>query len=76
VTSLRVGRPVNDEMFLFTIASRPALGPTQSPIQWIEGVLTPGIKRSKREVDHLPLSSAQGKYTCSYISTFHGVVLN
>jgi len=24
-------------MFLFTTASRPALGPTQPPIQWIRG---------------------------------------
>jgi len=26
------------EFFLFAIVSRPALGPTKSPIQWIVGV--------------------------------------
>jgi hypothetical protein len=32
-------------IFLFTIVSRPALGPTQPPIQWVSGVLSLGIKR-------------------------------
>jgi hypothetical protein len=30
------------EISLFSIASRPALGPTQSPIQWAQGALYPG----------------------------------
>jgi hypothetical protein len=25
--------------------SRPALGPTQPPVQWVSGVLSPGVKR-------------------------------
>jgi hypothetical protein len=39
---------------LFTIVSRPALGPTQPPIQWILGV-----KRSGREAGHSSPSSAK-----------------
>jgi hypothetical protein len=28
-------------------ASRPALGPTQPPIQWVPGALSPGVKRGR-----------------------------
>jgi hypothetical protein len=28
-------------------ASRPALGPTQPPIQWVPGVLSPGVKHGR-----------------------------
>jgi hypothetical protein len=33
-------------------SSRPALGSTQPPIQWVPGALSPGIKRQGREADH------------------------
>jgi hypothetical protein len=48
-------------IFLFTTASRMALGPTQPPIQWVPGALSLGIKRPRREADHLPPSSAEVK---------------
>jgi len=44
------------DIFLLVIAPRPALEPTQSPIQWIAGV-----KRPEREADHSPPSSAEVK---------------
>jgi hypothetical protein len=39
-------------IFLFTTASRTALGPTQPPIQWVSGALSLGVKRPGLESDH------------------------
>jgi hypothetical protein len=55
--------------FLFTIASRTALGPTQHPIQGVPRALSLGVKRPGREADHSPPSSAEVKNTWSYTST-------
>jgi hypothetical protein len=48
-------------IFLFTTASRTALGSTQPPIQWVPGALSLGLKRPGREDDHSPPSSAEVK---------------
>jgi hypothetical protein len=48
-------------IFLLTTASRPALGPTQPPVQWVPGALSLGVKWPGREADHLPPSSAEVK---------------
>jgi hypothetical protein len=67
-------------IFLFTTASRPALGPTKPLIQWVTRALSPGVKRPWREADHSPPSSAEVKNAWSYTSTppirLHGVVLS
>jgi hypothetical protein len=49
------------KIFLFLIASTPALVPTQSPIQRVQGALSPRVKRQGREADHSPPSSADVK---------------
>jgi len=36
----------------YTFWSRPALGPTQPPIQWVPEALSLVVKRPAREADH------------------------
>jgi hypothetical protein len=48
------------DFFPLASVSRPALGPTQPPVQWVPGVLSPGVKaRPGRDADHSPPSSAE-----------------
>jgi hypothetical protein len=56
------------EIFLFSTASRTALGPTQPPLQWVAGALSLGVKRPGRETDHSPPSTAEVKNAWSYTS--------
>jgi hypothetical protein len=51
-----------EQIFLYSTASRPDLGPTQHPIQWVlGGYFSPGVIWSWREADHSPPSSAEIK---------------
>jgi len=62
--------------FLFATSSRPALGPTQRPLQWVPRSLSSGVKRPRREADHSPPSSDEVKNAWRYTSTsirLHGV---
>jgi hypothetical protein len=51
--------PGRDKIYLFSTASRPAVGPTQPPIQWVLGEISSGVKRQEREADHSPPSRAE-----------------
>jgi hypothetical protein len=52
--------PAVQRIFPLTSVTRPALGPTQPPIQWVPGVLSPWVKaRPRRDADHSPPSSAE-----------------
>jgi hypothetical protein len=57
----RISNPGGLGIFLFDTVSRPALGPTQPPIQWISEALSLGIKRPELEFDHSPRSNAEVK---------------
>jgi hypothetical protein len=47
-------------IFSLPSVSRLALRPTQPPVQWVPGVLSPGVKaRPGRVADHSPPSSAE-----------------
>jgi hypothetical protein len=76
----RVRFPAGLGIFLPTTASRTAVGPTQPPIQWVPGALSLRVKRSGREADHSPPSSAEVKECVElYIHSpirLHGVVLS
>jgi hypothetical protein len=54
---------------LFTTAFRPAVEPTQPPIQRIPGALSLGVKRLWLGADNLPPPSAEVKNAGSYTST-------
>jgi hypothetical protein len=56
--------PGRVKYFSFSTSSRPVLGPTQPPIQWI-----PGVKRQEREAEHSPPASAEVKKMWFYTST-------
>jgi hypothetical protein len=45
---------------IFPHLSRPALGPTQPPVQWVRG-FSRGVKWPGRDVDHPPPSIAEVK---------------
>jgi hypothetical protein len=47
------------KIVLFSAASRPALGPTQSPAQRVPRASSPEVKRQGREADHSPPSRAE-----------------
>jgi hypothetical protein len=59
--SLRKGK-----ISVIYMTSRPVLGPTEPPIQWVPEALSPEVKRPEREADHSPPSSTEVKYIRIY----------
>jgi hypothetical protein len=53
---------------IFSTSSRPVPGPTQPPIQWVPGALSPGVKRPGREADHSPPTTVEIKKIWIYTS--------
>jgi hypothetical protein len=53
--AIEVRSPQGQRNFPLTSVSRPALGSTQPPVQWVPGVLSSGVKaRPGRDADHSP----------------------
>jgi hypothetical protein len=65
----RISSPGEGKNFLFSTSCRPALGPTQPPIQWVTGTLSPEVKRPGREANHSPPTSAEVKNMWIYTFT-------
>jgi hypothetical protein len=68
----RAGRnssPGGGKNFYFFISSKAALGPIQPPTQWVQGALSQGVKRPRREADRSPPTTAEVKKTWVYAST-------
>jgi hypothetical protein len=62
-------------IFPLSSVSRPALGPTQPPVQWVPEVLSPGVKRGRGVTltthPHLvPRSRMSRNYNSSQLSEF------
>jgi hypothetical protein len=73
---LRAGRPRGRSSspgtvknFLPFTSSKPALGFTQPPIQWVPGALSPGLQLAGREADHSPPTTTEAKKTWIYTPT-------
>jgi hypothetical protein len=63
-------------IFLLTTATRTVLRPIQSPIQWVPGALSLGLKRPGREADHSRSSSAEVKECVEqYLHSQYGVFM-
>jgi hypothetical protein len=53
----------------FNTMSKPALGSTQPPIQWVPGALSLGVKQPGHEADHQLHLVLKAKNACSCTST-------
>jgi hypothetical protein len=58
--AIGVRSPAGQRIFPLPSVSRPALGPTQLPVQWVPGGPFPGGKSAAGgDADHSPPSSAE-----------------
>jgi hypothetical protein len=59
-------------VFLPSDTFRSAVWPTQPPVQWVLGVLSPGVKPPRREADHSPPGTASVATPCfQYMPSWH-----
>jgi hypothetical protein len=77
--TIEVRSPAQARYFPLTSVSRPALGPTQPPVQWLPGVLSPGLMRGRdvtltTHPHLLPRSWMSRSYTSSLPCACKGVL--
>jgi hypothetical protein len=78
-TGMSGSNPVQGKIFLFSTTFRPAPVHTQRPIQWVLGVVSPGVNRPVRETDHSPSSAEVKRGGALYLYSplcLHAIVLN
>jgi hypothetical protein len=63
--------PTGTRGFLFSIASRPALGSNQPPVEWVQGAISLKIKWLEREADHSPPSRVKVKNGGAILPLLH-----
>jgi hypothetical protein len=68
VWGVGVPSPGRGKIFLLSTLPTQVLGPTQHPIQWVPGALSPRIKQLRHEADHLNPTSAKVKNMWIYTS--------
>jgi hypothetical protein len=64
---------------LFSVTSRPAQGPTHSPLRWVQGAVFSGVKWQRRETDHIPPPGSEvmnGSATSPPPIRLHDMLLN
>jgi hypothetical protein len=59
----RSSSPGRGKIILLSTASRPVLGLTHPPIQWVLGALSPEVKRPGSDADHSHSTNAEVKNT-------------
>jgi hypothetical protein len=76
--AIGVRSPAGPRIFPLSSVSSPALGPTQPPVQWVPGVLSPGVKRGRgvtltTHLHLVPRLRMSRSYTSSPPKRLHGV---
>jgi hypothetical protein len=64
-----IGVPSSGTVKNFLLSTLASSGFAQTPIQWVPGAHSPGVKRPGREGDHSTPASAEIKKTWVYTST-------
>jgi hypothetical protein len=59
--------PGRGKFFVFSAASRPVLGASQSHTEWVPGDISLGVKRQKHEADHSPPCSEKVRNSKLYL---------
>jgi hypothetical protein len=67
--AIGVRSPQGQRIFPLASVSRPALGPTQPPVRWVPGVLSPGQSAAGRDADHSPHLVPRSWMSRSYTSS-------
>jgi hypothetical protein len=63
------------DIFLFSTVSRSALRPTQPPIPWVPGALSPGQSGAVREADYSPSCSVEANNDVAVQGKLYNIIM-